>query len=413
MNNPFENALQQLERASSVQKFDEQFLARLQKPEREVHVSIPVEMDDGSLRIFEGYRVQYSNARGPYKGGIRFHPDADIDEVRALAFWMALKCAVADIPMGGGKGGVVVDPKTLSRSELERLSRGWVRRLYPVLGPHTDVPAPDVNTTPEIMAWMGDEYSKLTGDTTGAAFTGKPLAVGGSEGRGAATGMGGFFVFEALRGAAKIPTPAKIVIQGMGNVGLNAARIFKNHGNSIVALSDSKGGIVNDAGLDPDAVLAYKRGNGTLRGYPGARYVNNSELLELPCDVLIPAALENQITKENAARVRASLILELANGPATPEADDILFARNIPVVPDILGNAGGVIVSTFEWEQNLRGEHWSEEDVFKKLRAILEQETSDIAAYAKKTRTDLRRSAFCVALRRLEEAEKKRGVPRR
>jgi len=408
MDNPFTNALKQLKRAASIQKFDEGFLARMQKPEREITVSIPVEMDNRELRMFEGYRVQYSSARGPYKGGIRFHPDADINEVRALAFWMTLKCAVANIPMGGGKGGIVVNPKELSRGELERLSRGWVDMLYPVLGPRVDVPAPDVNTTPEIMGWMVDEYSKRSGDTTGATFTGKPLGGGGSEGRGEATGMGGFFVFEALRDAARIPASSKIVIQGMGNVGINAARIFKNHGHTVIALSDSKGGIVNEQGLDPAAVEAYKRAHGTLLGFPGARQIRNEELLELPCDVLIPAALENQITGENASRVNARLVLELANGPTTPEADDILFKRGIPVVPDILANSGGVIVSTFEWEQNLKGEHWSEKEVLKKLHDILSAETAGIWEYSKKMKTDLRRSAFCIALVRLEKAESAR-----
>ena len=412
MNNPFENALKQLQRAVAIQKFDEGFLARIQKPEREVTVSIPVEMDDGSLRIFEGYRVQYSSARGPYKGGIRFHKNADVDEVRALAFLMALKCAVADIKMGGGKGGVIVDPKELSRGELERLSRGWVKMLYPVLGPRIDVPAPDVNTTPEIMAWMADEYEKFSGDTTSAAFTGKPLDHGGSEGRSTATGMGGFFVFEALREAMHIPLSAKIVIQGMGNVGLNAARIFREHGHTIIALSDSKGGVFNEAGLDPDDVEKYKRANGTLAGYPKAHEIRNAELLLLSCDVLIPAALENQITGENAGGIRASLVLELANGPTTPEADDILFERSIPVIPDILANTGGVIVSTFEWEQNLKEEHWSEKVVFEKLRETVSREAKNILDMAAQMKTDLRRSAFCVALSRLEKAERTRRAPR-
>ncbi len=402
--NQFQSALEQLGRAVAVKAFDRTLLERLSVPEREVRVSIPVRMDDGSTRLFEGYRVQHSSVRGPYKGGIRYHEQADENEVRALAFWMTLKCAVANIPMGGGKGGITVNPKLLSKTELERLSRGFVRMLYPVFGPHVDVPAPDVNTTPEILGWMADEYALLTGDTTGAAFTGKPVGKGGSEGRGQATGMGGFYVFEALKEFLQLPGECRVVVQGMGNVGGNAAAIFQKHGHKIVAISDSRGGIVNESGLDIAAVEAYKKENGTLAGFPGARVVSNTELLELPCDVLIPAALENQITKDNAPRIQAKLVLELANGPTTPEADDILFARGIPMVPDILANAGGVVVSTFEWEQNLKNEHWSEEVVLQKLQQLLTKEAAHVWKHAVELETDLRRAAFVVALARLNAA---------
>jgi len=405
---PFENALDQLRRAAAAGSVAPELLARMQHPEREVRVSIPVKMDDGSLQIFEGYRVQHSSLRGPYKGGIRYHADTDINEVKALALWMTMKCAVAGIPMGGGKGGITVDPKQLSKKELERLSRGWVRRLYPILGPHIDVPAPDVNTTGEIMDWMGDEYRKMTGDKTSATFTGKPLGKGGSEGRVLATGLGGFFAFDALRKSFGIPDGATVAIQGMGNVGGNAAGIFSEHGYRIIAMSDSRGGIVNKKGLDVGAVLAYKEQHGSLKGFPGAAHMSNEKLLELPTDVLVPAALENQITKNNARRIKARMILELANGPTTPEADDILFARHIPVVPDILANAGGVIVSTFEWEQNLKKMHWSEKKVLEKLRTIMRREAVHVASSAKKLKTDLRCAAFLVALGRLEKALKKR-----
>ncbi len=404
MQNAFQNALLQLSRAAALRQFPENFLLRMKSPERELTVHIPVMMDDGTTKLFEGYRVQYSNARGPYKGGIRYHAETDVYEVRALAFWMALKCAVTGIPMGGAKGGVTVDPKTLSRGELERLSRGWVRLLYPVLGPHIDVPAPDVNTTPEIMSWMSDEYKRLTGDTSGATFTGKPLEDGGSEGRGAATGMGGFYVFEALRETLSMPEHPTVVIQGMGNVGGNAAKIFKAHGYTVIALSDSKGGVVTEEGLDPDGVEAYKQAHGSLHGFPGAREITNGELLALSCDVLVPAALEHQLTEDNADKVRAKAVLELANGPTTPEADDILFARGVPVIPDILANSGGVTVSTFEWEQNLKDEHWSEEQVFEKLRTILTREARNIAQRAEALKTDLRRAAFVIALERIAEA---------
>lgn len=400
-NNPFENALLQLKRAEEVQAFDPALIAELMVAEREVRISIPLVMDDGSTRLFEGYRVQHSSARGPYKGGIRYHENADIHEVRALAFWMTLKCAVANIPMGGGKGGVAVDPKKLSKAELERLSRGFVQKLYPLLGPHMDVPAPDVNTTPEIMSWMNDEYMKLTGEKTTATFTGKPLGQGGSEGRALATGMGGFYVFEALQKEVGLPASCRVVIQGMGNVGGNAAKIFTQHGHRVVAISDSKSAVMNESGLDIEAVEAYKKEHGSLVDFLGGTPLSNAELLELSCDVLIPSALEHQITSANAKRIKAKVVLELANGPTTPEADDILFTRGIPVIPDILANSGGVIVSTFEWEQNLKGEHWTEVVVNKKLRDSLTKEAINVWQKSQKLKTDTRRAAFVIALERL------------
>ncbi|MDP3661682.1 MAG: Glu/Leu/Phe/Val dehydrogenase [bacterium] len=413
--NPFENALKQLARAArlyrngifgqgKVKKFSTELLARLAQPEREINVAIPVRMDDGSVRIFDGYRVQHSNLRGPYKGGIRFHHDTDINEVRALAFWMTLKTAVAGIPFGGGKGGVTVDPKKLSRGELERLSRAFVRALAPVLGARADIPAPDVGTTPEIMEWMADEYKEITGDKTRAAFTGKPVAYSGSEGRNAATGVGGFFVFDALRASLGITKGATLAVQGIGNVGAHAARVFEENGYKVVALSDSKSGVYNPNGLSVSAVLEYKKKHGTLHGFSSARIISNEKLLLLPVDVLIPAALENQITKQNAHAVKAKVILELANGPTTPEADDILFRRGTSVVPDILANAGGVAVSYFEWKQNLKKEHWSEKEVFRKLRVLLAREARAIFSRFRALKTDLRRAAFVVALERLEKA---------
>ena len=406
MSNPYENAMMQLERANAVQSFPAGFLAQISVPNREVRISIPVTMDNGDMRVFEGYRVEHNNARGPYKGGIRYHHDTDINEVKALAFWMALKCAVANIPMGGGKGGITVDPKTLSKTELEKLSRGWVRGLADVLGPKKDVPAPDVNTTPEIMGWMVDEFAKISGDTTGATFTGKPIDKGGSEGRGPATGLGGFYVFDALRSKYNVPEGAKIAIQGFGNVGGNAAEIFAKHGYKIIAMSDSKGGVVNEEGLDVKALEDWKKSNGVLAGFPGSRTITNEELLELECDVLIPAALENQITGENADKIKAKFILELANGPITTEADEILYKKNIPVVPDILANSGGVTVSTFEWEQNLKNEHWTEKEVNEKLFTIMSREALAVYHKATEFKTDLRRAAFIVALERLQDAMK-------
>ncbi|MCR4325200.1 MAG: Glu/Leu/Phe/Val dehydrogenase [Patescibacteria group bacterium] len=402
--NPLHSALAQLDRAIIIRGISDELRSRIEKPEREIVASIPVEMDDGSARIFEGYRVQHSSLRGPYKGGIRYHADTNLDEVRALALWMTIKCAVADIPMGGAKGGVTVDPRTISQGERERLSRGWVRSLYPLLGPDSDIPAPDVNTNPETMGWMSDEYEKLTSDTRNAAFTGKALDRGGSEGRSAATGVGGFFVFEALRSLMGLPEKVAIAIQGVGNVGVGAAEAFHAHGHRVVALSDSRGGVYAEKGLDPAAVSAYKKETGSLKWYPDAEAISNDDLLRLECDVLVPAALENQITADTVSGVRAKVVLELANGPTTPEADDALLARAVHVIPDILGNSGGVVVSSYEWEQNLKGEHWSEDDVLGKLRTLLEREGRGVWDRAKRLKTDMRRAAFTIALERLQEA---------
>src|SRR3989339_212422 len=389
--NPFLNAMEQLDKVAKIKNFSAEFLATLRQPNREVRIAIPVKMDDGSQKIFEGYRVEYNNACGPYKGGIRYHADTNIDEVKALAFWMTIKCAVAGIPMGGGKGGVTVNPKELSKNELEKLSRGWVRGLAEILGPKKDVPAPDVNTTPEIMAWMADEFEKITGDKTGAMITGKPLDKGGSEGRGTATAQGGFYVFGALREKLGLPQMCRVVVQGFGNAGDHAAELWTQAGHAVIAVSDSKGAIVSDAGLDIAAVTAHKKATGSVVGLAGTRMISNEELLALDCDLFIPAALENQIRADNVAVIRAKVIMELANGPTTPEADDALFARGIAVVPDILFNAGGVTVSTFEWEQNLNGQHWTEAEVFGKLRTIMEREATNIFDTAQSLRTDLRR----------------------
>ncbi len=265
----------QLDKVAEIKNFGEEFVARLRQPDRDVRISIPVKMDDGLMKIFEGYRVEYSNVLGPYKGGIRYHPDTEINEVKALAFWMTLKCAVAGIPMGGGKGGITVEPKDLSKRELEQLSRGWVQKLADILGPHKDVPAPDVNTTPEIMAWMADEFEKITGDKTRATFTGKPIEAGGSEGRGQATGLGGFYVFDVLRRELGLPEKCKVVVQGFGNVGSNVAEIFTEHGHKVVAISDSKGGIYNENGLDIKKLLEYKKTTGALSGFSGSRDITN------------------------------------------------------------------------------------------------------------------------------------------
>lgn len=404
---PFENALTQLNRADAVSPLAPELRTQLTHPMREIHACLPVRMDDGSLRFFQAYRVQHHNARGPFKGGIRFHANADLDEVRALAFWMTLKTAVLGLPLGGGKGGVTVDAKALSDAERERLARAFVRAFADVIGPHKDVPAPDVNTNAQVMDWMTDEYARITGDTTRATFTGKRLTQGGSEGREAATGQGGFFVFDALRERLDLPASCRVAVQGFGNVGQHAAALWKAGGHIVVALSDSKATIVNEHGLDVDAVLAHKKETGSVKDFADAETRPADDVLSVDCDVLIPAALENQLRADTVVGVKARAVVELANGPTTPDADDALYARGIPVIPDILANAGGVTVSFFEWEQNLKQEHWSAEDV----RARLQQKMTDaaVAVYerAQQLGTDLRRAAFIVALERLAPGNEK------
>jgi len=400
---PFTNAMAQLDKVAKLKDFGSEFISRLRQPDRDIKISIPVKMDDGILRIFEGYRVEYNNARGPYKGGIRYHKDTEINEVKALAFWMALKCAVVDIPMGGGKGGITVDPKKLSSGELERLSRGWVQKLSDILGPHKDVPAPDVNTDGQIMAWMADEYGKITGDKSGAVITGKPVGQGGSLGRDTATAQGGFYVFEALKKQLGLNDKCKVVVQGFGNAGANAALIWQAAGHTILAVSDSRGGIYNPAGLDVKKLAEHKESTGAVADFPGAKNITNDELLALECDLLIPAAFENEITDKNVGDIKAKVILELANGPVTPGADEALFKRNIPVVPDILANAGGVAVSYFEWEQNLSGESWTTRQVFEKLQPMMATSAKQISENAAQCKTSLRMGAFILALDRIKE----------
>ncbi len=403
MQNPFLNAMAQLDKVVKIKNFNPELIETLRAPDRDIRITIPVRMDNGELKIFEGYRVQYNNKLGPYKGGLRFHPETEINEVKALAFWMTIKCAVAGIPMGGGKGGITVNPKELSKNELENLSRGWVNRMYEVIGPQKDVPAPDVNTTGEIMNWMGNEYEKLTGDKTRATFTGKPVENGGSLGRESATGLGGFYVFKALQEKLDLKEKVSVAIQGLGNVGSFAFKSFTEDGHKVLAISDSKGGIFKEEGLIYEEVLKYKKENGTLENFPNAKYITNEELLELEVDLLIPAAFENQITESNANNIKAKAILELANGPITPEADEILHNKNIPVIPDVLANSGGVTVSSFEWEQNLKNEKWTEEEVNIKLQNILNNSSLKIFDISKANNTSLRNSAFILALERIQE----------
>jgi glutamate dehydrogenase (NAD(P)+) len=407
MQDPFSNAMSQLDKVAKIKNFGDEFISILRQPNRDIKVSIPVQMDDGTLRIFEGYRVEYNNVLGPYKGGIRYHQSTDVSEVKALAFWMALKCAVVGIPMGGGKGGITVDPKLLSKGELERLSRGWVDKLSDILGPHKDVPAPDVNTTPEIMAWMADEFEKITGDKTGAVITGKPIEKGGSLGRDTATAQGGFYVFEALKNKLNIGDKCNVVIQGFGNAGAHAAKIWQNADHKIIAVSDSSSGICNSNGLDIEKLILYKQKTGSVLGFNqeshDCKEITNEQLLEMDCDLFIPAAFENIITESNADKIKAKVILELANGPITSVADAILFKKKITVIPDILANSGGVVVSYFEWDQNLKNEHWTKTEVFEKLQPMMASSSENVFKKAQESNTDLRMGAFILAIENIKQ----------
>ena len=407
-NNPFESAKAQLDAAAKASNADPNIVERLKHPDRYIEVSIPVVMDDGTtLRIFSGFRSQHNNARGPYKGGIRYHQDVNLDEVRALSFWMTFKNAVVNVPFGGGKGGIIVNPKELSEGELERLSRGYMKQMFRNFGPLVDVPAPDVNTTGQIMGWMRDEFEKLTGTTAPGVITGKSLDDGGSQGRTEATGFGGGYVLREAMNAGLVPGERKtIAIQGFGNVATYLAEYVKEHGFKIVALSDSKGGIYNENGIDLAAAEAHKQATRALKGLEGSSEISNEELLELDVDVLVPAALENVLTGDNASRIKAKFILEMANGPTTPEADAIFAQNGVMVVPDILANSGGVCVSYFEWYQNQNNETWSKEDVLKKLDERMVAAFADVRAAQEKYSCTMRTAAYIVATERIAEQMK-------
>lgn len=409
--NSFEIAQAQLDEAARLLKLDPAVHALLREPIRELHITIPVRMDDGTTRVFKGFRVQYNDARGPSKGGIRFHPDETIDTVRALAAWMTWKCSVVDIPLGGAKGGVICNPKELSQGELERLSRAYVRQVGRILGPEMDVPAPDVYTTPQVMAWMMDEYSVLTGQNQFGVITGKPLALGGSKGREDATARGGLYcIREAARLLGCDPHGATIAIQGFGNAGQWAARLGPRLlGVNIVAVSDSHGGIYCPDGLDAEEVIAYKKKTGSVVGFPGAQPISNDDLLELKVDILVPAALEGVITAENANRVKAKVIAELANGPTTPEADQILHENGVYVIPDFLCNSGGVTVSYFEMVQNSYQRYWSEKTVHERLNERITSAFHTVHNRAQTLNVHNRLAAYCVAVERVAEAVKLRG----
>jgi len=366
----FGNAMKQLEHAYKYIDISNDAKEVLAKPKRIIETSIPVRMHNGSLKVFTGYRVQYNDARGPTKGGIRFHPQVSLSEVKALAFWMTIKCAVAGIPYGGSKGGVIVDPKRLNKHELEHLSRGFIRAIADVIGPDVDIPAPDVYTNPQIMGWMADEYGVITRRYQPAVITGKPLSLGGSQGRGEATAKGAYYVLmEAVKAKGLDPKKLKVAIQGFGNAGYHLSRFLHEEGFTVVALSDSKGAIYNTGGLDPEHTMRVKQQKGavnevyekgSVKDEKNCGHLTNEELLALDVDILVPAALENVLTKENAAKVKAKIILEVANGPTTPEAEKLLQKQGVLVIPDVLANAGGVTVSYFEWVQNRQGYYWSE-----------------------------------------------------
>lgn len=412
MNNPFENVHKQIDEAKKyLKKADQEIIETLKYPQRAISVSITMKMDNGSIKTFSGYRVQHNNYRGPYKGGLRYHPDVSIEEVEALATWMTFKCAALNLPYGGAKGGIIVDPKKLSERELEHLTRGYVDKIFANIGPEIDIPAPDVYTTPQIMAWIMDEYSHIAQKHTPAVVTGKPLENEGSLGRGTATATGGFYVLESYLNINNESFEGKTVaIQGFGNAGQNFAKIIDATSAKVIAVSDSRGGIYSKDGIDIKLAAERKKKTGSLSGLPGTTDITNNKLLSCKCDILVPAALENVINETNAEKISAHTILELANGPVTPEADAILAKRGVTVIPDILANAGGVTVSYFEWVQNLSRYYWSESEVNDRLRIKMAEAFETIDTFAKKHKTTLRNAAIATAIERVSLAMKNRGI---
>jgi len=383
----------------------------LRVPKRELTVNFPVTMDDGHVEVFTGYRVQHNLSRGPAKGGIRYHQDVTLDEVRALSMWMTWKCAVVNIPYGGGKGGVIVDPKKLSMRELEGLTRRFTTEISPLIGPDRDIPAPDVNTNAQTMAWIMDTFSMHHGYTISGVVTGKPIAIGGSLGRNEATARGAVFTLQQASRSRDLPlSGARVAIQGYGNAGSIAAALLAAEGSVIVAVSDSTGGIHNPNGLDPAKVSAWKREHGTVVGFPGSEEISNTALLEVECDILVPAALENQITDRNADRIQAKIVAEAANGPTTPEADAILFDRGVFLIPDILCNAGGVTVSYFEWVQDMQSFFWTEQRINESLKEIMDRAFEAVHSMSHRQEVDMRTAAYMVAVARVAEATTLRGL---
>lgn len=407
------NCRVQLQRAYIGLELTPEELELLSRPQRSLTVSFPVRMDSGEIRLFTGYRVQYNDARGPTKGGIRFHPEITLEDVRTLAFLMALKCAVVNIPFGGSKGGVAVNPKELSIDELERLTRAYIRSIHMFIGPNVDIPAPDIYTDEKIMAWIMDEYERIHGGHFPAVVTGKPTVLGGTEVRSYSTSLGGLYLLEEALPQLKMKKEeSTVAIQGFGNAGSNAARLLQESGYKVIAVSDSKGGIINKRGLTVSEVLKHKEKTGTVMGFKGADDITNDELLAAECDVLVPAALSDQIRKDNASGVRAKVVLELANAPTTVDADDVLFQRGVFVIPDILANAGGVVVSYLEWVQNLNNDRWTDHKVMKRLRWMMTSAFHEVSRICQTEKCSTRHAAHRLAVERILKAERLRGTLR-
>ncbi len=408
--NPFESAKAQLKDAAKTLGYSDDVYEIISHPKQYLEVSIPVKMDNGKWKVFTGYRVHYNDARGPTKGGIRFHPDVDINEVKALAAWMTWKCSLVNIPYGGAKGGIVVDPKKLSKNELEKLSRGYIELMYNFIGPKTDIPAPDVYTNPQIMAWMMDEYSRIHGHTELGMITGKPVEIGGSLGRICATGCGLAYIIENVVKHWKVnPKKMTVAIQGYGNLGHVVAQRLDEMGMKVVAVSDSKGGIHNPKGLKHAKVMEHKEKTGSVINFKGANTISNDDLICMKVDFLVPAALENVITKENVDKVKAKFIVEGANGPITNDANKILEKKGVIVIPDILANAGGVIVSYFEWVQDIQSYFWDVEEVDKRMNIMLTRAFNHMVKTAKEYKVSMRNAAYLIAVKRVVDAMKLRG----
>ncbi|MBS3113756.1 Glu/Leu/Phe/Val dehydrogenase [Candidatus Woesearchaeota archaeon] len=397
----------QIDKVSKLLNLGQAELDILTIPKRILTFSFPVKLDSGDIRYFTGYRVQFNDARGPTKGGIRFHPEVNLEEIKTLAFLMTLKCAVVNLPYGGAKGGIMVEPKRFSEEEIEKMSRGYIREINGFIGADIDIPAPDVNTDAKIMAWMLDEYEKLKGRHAPATITGKPIALGGSKAREFSTSIGGAYVLQEL--ADKKPKKTTVAVQGFGNVGMNIARILNEWGYKVIAVSDSKSGIYNKKGLKIQDVIKHKEKTSNLSKFKNTKEISNEALLELKTDVLVPAALEDQITKKNADKIKAKLILEMANRPITPEADDILLDKNIFVMPDILANAGGVVVSYFEWVQNSQNFYWSEKEVLERLKTYMTNAVKELSKVCTDFKCDMRASLYINAVKKILEAERLRG----
>jgi glutamate dehydrogenase (NAD(P)+) len=409
--NPFRIAMRQFDTAAEKCGLEAGLREVLRRPRRSLSLSLPVKMDDGTVRVFDGYRVQHSSARGPCKGGIRYHPEVSFDEVKALASWMTWKCAIVNIPFGGAKGGIVCDPHKLSKNELERLTRRYAYEISPIIGPDKDIPAPDVYTDSQVMAWIMDTYSMTHGSSAPGVVTGKPLFLGGSLGRNEATARGCLFVIRSACEVSGIKlNRATVAIQGFGNAGSIAAELLAASGATIIAVSDSRGGILNRGGLNVPSLLAHKKKTGSVTGFPNADPISSEAVLELQCDILIPAALENQITLENVDRIQARVVAEAANGPTTPDADAVLHQRGVLLIPDILANAGGVTVSYFEWVQDLQELWWEEDDVNRRLEKIMVKAFDDVYATATRHKVDMRTGAYIVAIDRVAHATRTRGI---